>query len=90
MEVTRADLVGRYVVHTAHHTGAPSSRGRRAVHRRSIQPPRKGGSFGLEAGDTLVKGMEDLGRSHRVLAGYSKEMAEFLTANSGLAVFQTS
>ena len=43
-------------------------------------------SFGLEAIDTLVKGMED----HRdelvvVLAGYTKEMQEFLTANSGLA-----
>ena len=43
-------------------------------------------SFGLEAIDALVKGMED----HRdelvvILAGYTKEMEVFLTANSGLA-----
>ena len=43
-------------------------------------------AFGLEAIDTLVKGMED----HRdelvvVLAGYTREMEVFLTANSGLA-----
>ena len=42
-------------------------------------------SFGLEAIDTIVKGMED----HRedlivILAGYTKEMEEFLKANSGL------
>lgn len=42
-------------------------------------------TFGLEAIDTLVKGMED----HRdelvvILAGYTKEMEEFLQSNSGL------
>ena len=45
----------------------------------------KDDSFGLEAIDTLVKGMED----HRedlvvILAGYSREMEDFLKANSGL------
>jgi SpoVK/Ycf46/Vps4 family AAA+-type ATPase len=42
-------------------------------------------SFGLEAIDTLVKGMED-NRDDLVvvLAGYSKEMQLFLTSNSGL------
>ena len=64
---------------------------RRAVSERSIDEAYslyRGGedSFGLEAIDTLVKGIED----HRddlvvILAGYSKEMALFLTANSGLA-----
>lgn len=42
-------------------------------------------SFGLEAIDTIVKGMEDNRQNLIViLAGYSREMEEFLTANSGL------
>lgn len=43
-------------------------------------------SFGLEAIDTLVKGMEDHpGGTGGDPAGYTREMETFLTANSGLA-----
>ena len=45
----------------------------------------KDDSFGLEAIDTLVKGIEDNRENLIViLAGYSNEMQEFLTSNSGL------
>ena len=45
----------------------------------------KDDSFGLEAIDTLVKGMEDhRGELVVILAGYTKEMQAFLSANSGL------
>ena len=88
IEVTRADLVGRFVGHTAPLT-------------RQVIESAIGGvlfideayslyrgnddSFGLEAIDTLVKGMED-NRDNLlvILAGYSNEMEEFLESNSGL------
>lgn len=88
VEVSRADLVGRYVGHTAPLT------------QKVIQSAVGGvlfideayslwrgeeDSFGLEAIDTLVKGMEDEREDLVViLAGYTKEMEEFLEANSGL------
>ena len=89
VEVSRADLVGRYVGHTAPLTEQVirSALGGVLFIDEAYSLYRgKEDSFGLEAIDTLVKGMED----HRdelvvVLAGYSREMAQFLTANSGLA-----
>ncbi len=88
VEVSRADLVGRYVGHTAPLTNQVISSalgGVLFIDEAYSLYRGKDDSFGLEAIDTLVKGMED----HRnelivVLAGYSKEMREFLTANSGL------
>lgn len=88
IEVSRADLVGRYVGHTAPLTNRviQSALGGVLFIDEAYSLYRgKDDSFGLEAIDTLVKGMED----HRdelivILAGYSKEMEEFLTANSGL------
>ena len=89
VEVTRADLVGRYTGHTAPLTNSviESALGGVLFIDEAYSLYRgEQDSFGLEAIDTLVKGMED----HRnelvvILAGYTKEMELFLTANSGLA-----
>lgn len=88
VEVTRADLVGKYVGHTAPLTqqvirsavgGVLFIDEAYALFRGTDD------SFGLEAIDTIVKGMEDNREDLIViLAGYSKEMELFLTANSGL------
>ena len=89
VEVTRTDLVGRYTGHTAPLTNSviESALGGVLFIDEAYSLYRgEQDSFGLEAIDTLVKGMED----HRdelvvILAGYTKEMETFLTANSGLA-----
>lgn len=87
-EVTRTDLVGQYVGHTAKKTqevieGALG--GVLFIDEAYALCRDKEDSFGLEAIDALVKGMED----HRddlvvILAGYDKEMANFLELNPGL------
>ena len=89
IEVGRGDLVGRYTGHTAPLTNSviESALGGVLFIDEAYSLYRgEQDSFGLEAIDTLVRGMED----HRdelvvILAGYTKEMETFLTANSGLA-----
>ena len=89
VEVTRADLVGRYVGHTAPLTNTviQSALGGVLFIDEAYSLYRGGeDSFGLEATATLAKGIEH----HRddlvvILAGYTKEMELFLGANSGLA-----
>ena len=88
VEVSRADLVGRYVGHTAPLTNQVINSaigGVLFIDEAYSLYRGKDDSFGLEAIDTLVKGMED-NRDNLIviLAGYSKEMQEFLTSNSGL------
>lgn len=89
IEVSRGDLVGRYTGHTAPLTNSviESALGGVLFIDEAYSLYRgEQDSFGLEAIDALVKGMED----HRdelvvILAGYTREMEQFLTANSGLA-----
>lgn len=89
VEVARADLVGEYVGQTAQKTMARIEEARGGMlfidEAYSLTRNQQGNDFGIEAVDTLIKAMED----HRsdlvvVVAGYSREMAEFITANSGM------
>lgn len=87
-EVTRADLVGQYVGHTAKLTNdviKSALGGVLFIDEAYALCRDKHDTFGLEAIDTLVKGIED----HRddlvvILAGYQGEMEQFLKINSGL------
>jgi AAA+ superfamily predicted ATPase len=88
IEVTRSDLVGMYVGQTAQLTAnaIKSAIGGVLFIDEAYSLCRdKNDVFGLEAVDALVKGMED-NRDNLVviIAGYTKEMADFIENNPGL------
>ena len=88
VEVSRGDLVGRYVGHTAplvNQVLKSALGGVLFIDEAYSLYRGEDDTFGLEAIDTLVKGIED-NRDNLIviLAGYSKEMKNFLESNSGL------
>ncbi|WP_406564890.1 MULTISPECIES: stage V sporulation protein K [Bacillus] len=88
IEAERADLVGEYIGHTAQKTRdlVKKSLGGILFVDEAYSLARGGEKdFGKEAIDTLVKHMED--KQHEfilILAGYKREMEEFLRTNPGL------
>ena len=87
VETDKGGLVAEYVGHTAKKTEEvfKSALGGVLFIDEAYAIASDGSSFGQEAIDTLVKLIEDYrGEIVVILAGYEKEMKDFLKANSGL------
>lgn len=91
IEVQRADLIGKYVGHTAPLTKEKLDRARggilfidEAYTLASYIQDEAGRDFGAECIATLIKGMEDYRDELCVIfAGYTKEMKQLLESNPG-------
>lgn len=88
IEAERADLVGEYIGHTAQKTRDLIKKAMGGIlFVDEAYSLARGGEkdFGKEAIDTLVKNMEDKQNDFiLILAGYAKEMEQFLNLNPGL------
>lgn len=87
VEVDKGDLIAEYVGQTANKTEEvfKSALGGVLFIDEAYAITNDGSSYGQECIDTLVKLIEDYrGELLVILAGYSKEMNEFMKANSGL------
>ena len=88
VEIERADLVGEYIGHTAQKTREQLKKSYGGIlFIDEAYSLARGGEkdFGKEAIDTLVKAMEDQKDNLiLILAGYKKEMDDFIKSNPGL------
>ncbi len=89
VEVSRADLVGEYIGHTAPKTEKVVDTAMHGVlfidEAYSLNPADSGRDFGREALEVILKRMEDdRDKFVVILAGYTHEMKDLLESNPGL------